>query len=228
MSKTGFTLIELLVVITIVAILASVMLPVYSKVQSAGMSAKCISNLRQVGGAFLRYAADHDGELPSTDAGGGMIWTYTLGRGKYLTPGVGPKGEESYGVGVWTCPAAPYYHNGAGGFGVAEHILGSSPQDTNSITKSIGPPRLQSIRHPASTWLVGDAASNSSDGYIHGWYAIWGPSSGRPYWDPQNHIPGFRHPGAKANVVMMDGHAESLTLDQLGDPQNNHFGQNVE
>lgn len=208
--------------------LLALMFPALSKAQAAANSTKCISNLRQLGSGFLRYAADHDGTLPSTDAGGGYIWTYILGRGNYLPASTGPNGKESYGTGVWTCPAAPYYNNASGGYGVAEQILGSSPQDSNTITKTVGPPRLQNIPHLSCTWLIGDAAWDSSDGYIHGWYGTWSPSQSAPYWNPQNHLPGFRHPGARANVCMMDGHVESLTINILGDPKNNYFGQNLE
>jgi prepilin-type N-terminal cleavage/methylation domain-containing protein len=59
--RFGFTLIELLVVIAIIAILAAILFPVFSQARDKARQATCISNLKQVGLAFLEYAQDYDG-----------------------------------------------------------------------------------------------------------------------------------------------------------------------
>jgi competence protein ComGC len=54
----------LLVVIAIIAILASLLLPVLGKAKARAQRVKCQGNLRQVGLAFTLFADDHEGQYP--------------------------------------------------------------------------------------------------------------------------------------------------------------------
>jgi prepilin-type N-terminal cleavage/methylation domain-containing protein len=58
--RTGFTLIELLVVISIIAILIAILLPALANARQAANSAACLSNLKQIGGAFSEYLATYN------------------------------------------------------------------------------------------------------------------------------------------------------------------------
>jgi prepilin-type N-terminal cleavage/methylation domain-containing protein/prepilin-type processing-associated H-X9-DG protein len=60
----GFTLIELLVVIAIIAILASILFPVFSRAREKARTASCASNMKQIALAMLMYTDDYDEQLP--------------------------------------------------------------------------------------------------------------------------------------------------------------------
>ena len=59
-ARTGFTLIELLVVIAIIAILASILFPVFARARENARRSSCQSNLKQLGIGMLQYAGDND------------------------------------------------------------------------------------------------------------------------------------------------------------------------
>ena len=63
-GRKGFTLIELLVVISIIAILAAILFPVFAKAKRAASQVVCLSNMKQLTLAVKMYMGDHDGGLP--------------------------------------------------------------------------------------------------------------------------------------------------------------------
>lgn len=86
----GFTLVELMVVIVIIAILASLLYPIFAKSKRSAFRAKCISNLSQIGAACSLYSQDWNGKpvpmyiAEATDANGNWMrkrwWPYLLLR----------------------------------------------------------------------------------------------------------------------------------------------------
>ena len=63
-KRKGFTLIEILVVIAIVGVLAALLFPVFSHVRERGRQTACLSNLHQLSLATFQYAQDFDDRYP--------------------------------------------------------------------------------------------------------------------------------------------------------------------
>ncbi len=81
---SGFTIIELLVVIAIIAILAALLFPVIAKAKDSGMKASALTQMGQLGKAFIMYTDEsQDKLLPSTnyglpDSSPEKLWTNNL------------------------------------------------------------------------------------------------------------------------------------------------------
>ncbi|MCK6486726.1 MAG: prepilin-type N-terminal cleavage/methylation domain-containing protein [Planctomycetes bacterium] len=100
----GFTLIELLVVISIIAILASMLLPAIGMVRRSANAGKCGSNLRQIHVQIMVYAGDWEGTLPSVQDGAVDVkWGYMVDPGETGYPAGGTSGQSSR-FGIWNCP----------------------------------------------------------------------------------------------------------------------------
>lgn len=91
----AFTLIELLVVISIIAVLASMLIPAVLRSIEAGRSSSCLNNLRQMSVGAQNYSLDQNGRFPNF-----RTWLWK-------TPGNLASGELFKYVGhkeVYLCP----------------------------------------------------------------------------------------------------------------------------
>ena len=90
--RKAFTLIELLVVISIIAILAAILFPVFAQAKAAAKTSVCLSNMKQMGLALQMYVGDNDDRMFYRSG-----WANSRsGNTKIIGPG-----EESYGFKWW-------------------------------------------------------------------------------------------------------------------------------
>ncbi|MDR3690834.1 MAG: prepilin-type N-terminal cleavage/methylation domain-containing protein [Fimbriimonas sp.] len=154
-SRRAFTLIELLVVIAIIAILASILFPVFAQAKDAAKKTQCISNTKQLGLAGIMYAGDFDDTLPRHDNNGSCTYGESpcdqpdWGDFRYPSHG-GQKDVMYFGV------IAPYTKNDGighctsigdtnwqtvmgnpGGFGITPPAGGYNPNDTSYYTHTL-------------------------------------------------------------------------------------------
>jgi len=72
-TRRGFTLIELLVVIGIIAVLAGILIPIFSKARERARQQKCVGNQKQIGTAILMWAQDHSEKFPGETVWGDIV-----------------------------------------------------------------------------------------------------------------------------------------------------------
>lgn len=122
MQRRGFTLIELLVVIAIIAILASILFPVFARAREKARQSSCSSNVKQIGLAILSYAQDYDEQLPYyalTISGATWYWPmeiypYVKNTQLFTCPSRKAAGQVWPGPGTPTSSSCGYGFNGSG------------------------------------------------------------------------------------------------------------------
>lgn len=113
LRNRAFTLIEILVVIAIIAILASILFPVFSRARESARRASCASNMKQIGLAWIMYSQDYDemttpmyvegGGGPYLDLADKNYWPDLLYP--YIKSGSAKTVKDSSQGGVFTCPS---------------------------------------------------------------------------------------------------------------------------
>lgn len=210
--RDGFTLIELLVVIAIIAILAAILFPVFAQARESARATSCLSNIKQIGLAYLQYVQDYDERFPPYFTNvpqppldwfdvmwPGLLRPYTKNEQIYWCPSDKFKGQRHI-VSYWT---NNWYH-----FYSCEYLPNNHPRT------------LSQFPCPATTVILNDGPANI--GGLSWW---WNPSN----QSPNNPLRGQfgdddRHKGG-GNYIFVDGHAkwfrpEAIRTDKGDDPSN--------
>lgn len=214
-SDKAFTLLELLVVVAVIAILASMLLPVLARSKKSAQKIECTSGLRQLGIATHLYWDENNGNCFRyfywTTNNGRLYWFGWLQNGVEATRDFdvtqGALYPYLHGRGVEICPSLNYWATqfkykatgAAYGYGYNLNLSTNLPNPPTST---------QRIVHPAQTVLLADAAqvntfqppASASNPLLEEFYSV--------DYQPAQPTTHFRH-NQRANVLFCDGHVDA-------------------
>ncbi len=191
-SEPGFSLIQLITVVAIMAILATILIPIVSNALERGRSSLCESNLRQMGAAALLFAQENGGALPDNRYGGYYFDRQII---NYLE--MDPADPKRITVCPSCEPMDVWFSTVYGtSYGVNAYATGVSDAEGAQLS---GYDAIYNFQDPARVGLYMDAYYMVREINYHTGSGRDGNASLRA-----------RHGGNRINVVFLDGHVESI------------------
>jgi len=211
---TGFTLVELLVVMAIIAILASLVLPVLSAAKNRAQRITCTSNLRQINLGLRIYADDSNDKSPKTPNSThsrSLVLVKWTGYKKLIAGYIGANAASATQNKLYACPADTFYFD----FMTVRYVQSSLHDQTNSDCSSylfnggnlntnaatggyyggVAGRKISSIKEPTKTVLIAE-------------YPAWFPFS----WHEPKRPPTSSFKDAKNVVSFVDGHVSYIKI----------------
>jgi prepilin-type processing-associated H-X9-DG protein/prepilin-type N-terminal cleavage/methylation domain-containing protein len=199
-SRNAVTLIELVLVIALIAILAALLLPSIEQVRQRARRTQCVSNLRQIGVAFLSFANSHEDKFPIlvSVANGGILEFATGKYDDFTYRNFQALSNELVDPRVLVCPSDPLRRTNAFIFATLSNV---------NLSYFVFP---RSNPHDSDSWLSGDCTQPELGTARVTQTGIEASGWERSYW----HGNGVR--GWICNALFADGHVESLKTQWVG------------
>jgi len=222
--RAGFTLVELLVAVGVIGVLCALLLPTLANARGRARTAKCLSNIRQLGIAGFAYASDSLEYLPPR-RGPSNCWAIALsdyyGRSRAILH-CPENNVPAIATLIWGDNPNPWLITNAYFInGFADYFWRNlTPENYNQLMtwQADRGMRLDNIDYPSGTILFGEKESGSVQLHMD---VIVGGGNGDYAQIAQGRHNRSREPErGSANYTLCDGSARTLKFGRSINPIN--------